>query len=178
MCGITCILSGDGRRIVTEDAVQRMNDSLTHRGPDGEGLRLFTGGSTNVGLGHRRLSIIDLGSGAQPMSNEDGTVWITYNGEVYNHLALREELSALGHRFRSRCDTEAVLHAYEEWGSECVLHLSGMFAFVIWDRRREQLFAARDRMGIKPFYYFHSDRTLLCASEVKVRSHRDGISPN
>ena len=95
MCGITCILSGDGRRIVTEDAVQRMNDSLTHRGPDGEGLRLFTGGSTNVGLGHRRLSIIDLGSGAQPMSNEDGTVWITYNGEVYNHLALREELSAL-----------------------------------------------------------------------------------
>jgi asparagine synthase (glutamine-hydrolysing) len=168
MCGIACILSADGRQTVTAEAVQRMNDSLAHRGPDGEGIKLLANRATTLGLGHRRLSIIDLGGGAQPMCNEDGTVWITYNGEVYNHLALREQLTALGHRFRTRCDTEAILHAYEEWGTECVLHLRGMFAFVIWDGGREQLFAARDRLGIKPFYYIISKGSFLCASEAKA----------
>ena len=168
MCGISGIVSTTSRRRVTADIVQQMNDCLVHRGPDGEGLKLFASPNTTVGLGHRRLSIIDLGGGTQPMSNEDGTVWITYNGEVYNHVALREQLTALGHRFRTRCDTEAIIHAYEEWGTECVEHLRGMFAFAIWDSKKEQLFAARDRMGIKPFYYVNSDGVFLFASEVKA----------
>ena len=146
----------------------RMNDSLTHRGPDAEGIKLLTGRTAAVGLGHRRLSIVDLAGGKQPMSNEDGTVWIAYNGEIYNHLALREELSALGHKYRTRCDTETVIHAYEQWGQDCLQRFRGMFAFVIWDGRKEQLFAARDRMGIKPFYYCHANGNLICGSEVKA----------
>ena len=168
MCGIVAIVSSNPQKVPSAEMIQRMNDSLVHRGPDGEGMKLFRRGTTAVGLGHRRLSIIDIEGGGQPMSNEDGTIWITYNGEIYNHVLLRSELAALGHRFRTRCDTEAIIHAYEEWGAECVHRLRGMFAFVIWDHRRQRAFAARDRLGIKPFYYVHRGDMLLCASEVKA----------
>jgi asparagine synthase (glutamine-hydrolysing) len=121
-----------------------------------------------VALGHRRLSIIDLAGGSQPMTNEDQTIWITYNGEIYNHLDLRQQLEARGHRYKNNSDTETIVHAYEEWGPECVTRLRGMFAFVIWDSQRQRLFAARDRMGIKPFYYFFNEETFVCGSEIKA----------
>src|SRR5262249_20564913 len=125
--------------------------------------------SEQVALGHRRLSIVDLSpAGRQPMGNEDGTVWITYNGEVYNHEALRSELEAKGHRFRSRTDTEAILHLYEEGGPDCVRRLEGMFAFAIWDGRRRELYMARDRIGVKPLYYAVTPGGIVFGSEVKA----------
>jgi len=145
-----------------------MNDVLEHRGPDGAGVKLLSGRSAAVALGHRRLSIIDVAGGHQPMANEDGTIWISYNGEIYNHAELRGELEARGHQYQTRCDTETIIHAYEEWGDACVDRFRGMFAFVIWDGRNERLFAARDRMGVKPFYYSCSGRNLVCASEIKA----------
>ena len=145
-----------------------MNDALVHRGPDASGIKILNGQNASVALGHRRLSIIDLAGGAQPMSNEDGTVWITYNGEIYNHIDLRSELLKRGHRYKTRCDTETIVHAYEEWGPDCVKRFRGMFAFVIWDSREDRLFAVRDRMGIKPLYYSFADGHLLCASEIKA----------
>jgi asparagine synthase (glutamine-hydrolysing) len=177
MCGISAIVSAlEGRAPKTAD-LQRMNDSLVHRGPDGEGMQIFKGSRAAAGLGHRRLSIIDLEGGKQPMSNEDCNVWITYNGEIYNYLELQKELQASGHRFRTRCDTETIVHAYEEWGAKCVDRLRGMFAFVIWDGRTEQCFAARDPLGVKPFYYAESAGSLLCASEVKALLASGWISP-
>jgi asparagine synthase (glutamine-hydrolysing) len=167
MCGISAILGKTGRKVPTAETMQRMNDAVIHRGPDAEGVQLFTSPRVAVGLAHRRLSIIDLNGGRQPMSNEDGTVWITYNGEVYNYRALQQQLCDLGHHFRTRCDTETIIHSYEEWGPDCVQRFRGMFAFAIWDTRTEQLFAARDRLGIKPFYYVDTDDCFLCASEVK-----------
>ena len=135
MCGITGILAFDERLVTDEATVLRMADVLRHRGPDDAGT--FVRPEERVALGHRRLSIIDLSSaGHQPMSNEDGTVWITYNGEVYNHPELRAELEARGHRFRSATDTEAIVHLYEEEGPACVERLKGMFAFALWDARR------------------------------------------
>jgi asparagine synthase (glutamine-hydrolysing) len=121
-----------------------------------------------VGLAFRRLSIVDLAGGHQPLSNEDGTVWIVYNGEVYNHAELRSDLEARGHRFRTRSDTEAIVHAYEEWGEACVERLRGMFAFALWDRNRRRLFVARDRLGIKPLYWTRLGRVFVCASEIKA----------
>jgi asparagine synthase (glutamine-hydrolysing) len=150
------------------EMLQRMNDSLMHRGPDGEGAKIFLGKEAAVGLGHRRLSIVDLAGGRQPMANENESIWITYNGEIYNHGDLRRELELRGHIFRSRCDTEVIIHAYEEWEAASVKRLRGMFAFVIWDCQKQQLFAARDRLGIKPFYYIDAGNELLCASEVKA----------
>jgi asparagine synthase (glutamine-hydrolysing) len=141
-----------------------MCGTIVHRGPDDEGYSI----SAAVGLGMRRLSIIDLKTGHQPMSNEDGSVWLVYNGEIYNHLAVRSELLSRGHVFRTQCDTETIVHAYEEYGRDCVRHLRGMFAFALWDARRRGLFAARDRLGIKPFYYRHTDREFLFASEIKA----------
>ncbi|MCC6127008.1 MAG: asparagine synthase (glutamine-hydrolyzing) [Pirellulales bacterium] len=176
MCGIAAILSSLGGRIPRKEDLQRMNDAMAHRGPDGEGIQLFTGARHAVGLGHRRLSIIDLAGGKQPMCNEDCSVWITYNGEIYNYLELQKELQALGHRFRTRCDTETIVHAYEEWGAGCVERLRGMFAFAIWDARTECCFAARDRLGVKPFYYVESAGALLCASEVKALLAAEWIS--
>lgn len=140
-----------------------MTGRLRHRGPDGEGAHLAGG----VGLGHRRLSIIDLVTGAQPLANEDGTVWITYNGEVYNFPGLREQLLARGHEFRTRSDTEVIVHLYEDHGPRCVEHLRGMFAFAIWDARAQQMLLARDRLGKKPLYYLHDGRRLVFASELK-----------
>jgi asparagine synthase (glutamine-hydrolysing) len=150
-----------------------MRDVLRHRGPDGEGLWI----EGPVGLGHRRLSIVDVAGGHQPMANEDETVWITYNGEIYNHAALRPGLERRGHRYRTRSDTETILHLYEEEGDRCVEHLQGMFAFALWDRSRRRLLLARDRLGIKPLYFALTDRELLFASEIKAILAAGGILP-
>src|SRR5258705_287673 len=164
MCGIVGIVRLDGGDVVEESRVKRMRDVLRHRGPDGEGLWL----EGPVGLGHRRLSIVDVAGGQQPMSNEDGAVWITYNGEIYNHAALRPGLEAKGHRYQTRSDTETILHLYEEEGDACVEKLQGMFAFALRDRKAQRLLLARDRLGIKPLYYAVNDRELLFASEIKA----------
>src|SRR5262245_7133164 len=141
-----------------------MRDVLRHRGPDGEGLR----SEGPVGLGHRRLAIVDVAGGHQPMTNEDGTVWIILNGEIYNHGELRPSLEACGHHYRTRSDTETILHLYEEEGERCVEKLRGMFAFALWDRTRRELLLARDRLGIKPLYYIIDGSELLFASEIKA----------
>lgn len=150
-----------------------MRDALTHRGPDDAGLWISPGEAhaavASVGLGHRRLSIIDLShAGAQPMSNEDGSVWLVFNGEIYNFPELRPQLEALGHRFASHTDSEVIIHAYEEWGAECVRRLRGMFAFAIWDQALQSLLLARDRFGIKPLYYYFDSEILLFGSELKA----------
>ena len=162
MCGIAGILRRD-QAPVDAAVLKRMTDVLAHRGPDGEGVRV----EGPVAFGHRRLAIIDLVGGIQPMTSDDGSTWITYNGEVYNFRELRAELSALGRRFRTDSDTEVVLAAYESWGPECVTRLRGMFAFAIWDARRRRLLLARDRVGIKPLVYAWDGRALRFASEIK-----------
>jgi asparagine synthase (glutamine-hydrolysing) len=144
--------------------MERMRDAITHRGPDDSGLFI----KERVGLGHRRLSIVDVAAGHQPMTNEDGSLHIVYNGEIYNHADFRARLEARGHTYRTHCDTETILHLYEEHGRGCVEHLRGMFAFAIWDERRRELFIARDRLGVKPLYYVHTeDGSLYFASEIK-----------
>jgi asparagine synthase (glutamine-hydrolysing) len=163
MCGIAGIVRFDPREAVDEARLKRMRDVLRHRGPDGEGL--WVDGA--VGLAHRRLSIVDVAGGHQPMSNEDDTVWITYNGEIYNHTALRPSLEAGGHRYRTRSDTETILHLYEEEGERSVERLQGMFAFALWDQHHERLLLARDRLGIKPLYYAVTESELLFGSEIK-----------
>jgi len=151
-----------------------VRDVLTHRGPDDEGI--FIDGA--VGLGHRRLSIVDVASGHQPMTNEDRTLHITYNGEIYNHSDYRELLESRGHVYQTHCDTETVLHLYEEHGAGCVEYLRGMFAFAIWDQRRKQLFIARDRLGVKPLYYFHADDgSLYFGSEIKAVLAANAVKP-
>lgn len=164
MCGIVAVVNLD-HRDVDRRRLADMRDVLRHRGPDGEGLYV----EGPVGLGHRRLSIIDLSDNAQqPMSNEDGSVVVVFNGEIYNYLELGQNLKAKGHQFSSASDTEVILHQYEEDGEACVNRFSGMFAFVLWDRRRRRIFAARDRMGIKPLYYYFSPIKLILASEIKA----------
>lgn len=162
MCGIAGII--DITSTPERGLIERMNRIMHHRGPDGEGYYL----DGPVALGHRRLSIIDLSGGKQPLSNEDGTVWITFNGEVYNFQELRNELIEKGHRFASRSDTETIVHAWEEYGEACVDRFRGMFAFAVWDQRKKQLFAARDRLGKKPFYYWCDGKRFLFASEIKA----------
>jgi len=164
MCGIAGIVDLELHAPVDESRLERMRDVLRHRGPDGEGL--FVDGG--VGLGHRRLAIVDVAGGHQPMTNEDGSVWIVFNGEIYNHAALRPGLEARGHRYCTRSDTETILHLYEEEGERCVERLQGMFAFAVWDRARQRLLLARDRLGIKPLYYAVTPRELLFASEIKA----------
>ncbi len=146
---------------------------IHHRGPD-EGGFYF---DDYAGLGHRRLSIIDLSAGQQPMANEDGELRIIFNGEIFNHADLRPELEGAGHRYHTRCDTETILHAYEQYGAACVERFRGMFAFVIWDRSRRRLFCARDRLGIKPFYYWTDGRIFAFASEIKALFEHPAISP-
>jgi asparagine synthase (glutamine-hydrolysing) len=153
----------DGLAPDDRDRVVRMRDVLAHRGPDDAGL--FT--DEWAALGHRRLSIVDVSGGAQPIGNEDGTVWVCYNGEIYNHADLRRELEQAGHVYRTRSDTETVVHAYEQWGEDCVLRFRGMFAFAIWDQPRRRLLLARDRLGIKPLYWTMAGGRLLFASEIK-----------
>src|SRR5262245_36041227 len=164
MCGIVGIVKFDPAEVVDEARLKRMRDVLRHRGPDGEGLWI----DGPVGLGHRRLAIVDVAGGQQPMANEGDTLWITYNGEIYNHPELRRTLEAQGHRYRTRSDTETILHLYEEDGERCVERLRGMFAFAVWDRARRRLVLARDRLGIKPLYYAVSEHELLFASEIKA----------
>ena len=163
MCGICGVVALDGRLDPRLRAgVRAMSGAIAHRGPDGEGFH----DGPEVSLGHRRLAIIDRARGAQPIGNEDGTCWIVFNGEVYNHRRLRPVLEARGHRFRTASDTEAILHAWEEYGTSCVDHLEGMFAFAIWDERKHELFVARDRLGKKPLFYGVLDRALHFASEL------------
>ncbi len=164
MCGIVGVCNRKGET-VPANLLKRMTDIIAHRGPDSEGH--FADGP--IGLGHRRLSIIDLSPhGHQPMSNEDGEVIIVFNGEIYNFQKLRVELEARGHQFHSQTDTEVIVHAYEEWGDDCVRRFNGMFAFAIWDRPKQRLFLARDRYGIKPLYWTFKNETLLFASEIKA----------
>jgi len=164
MCGICGIFYTDRMRRVERETLADMNRQIVHRGPDDDGF-LVEG---NVGLAMRRLSIIDIRTGHQPISNEDETVTIVYNGELYNHQDLRKDLEARGHRYRTKSDTETIVHLYEEYGRDCVKYLRGMFAFAIWDRRKRQLFIARDRLGIKPLYYRYDGTTLLFGSEIKT----------
>ena len=163
MCGIAGVLHTDGS---SADArvVRAMTDIIAHRGPDASGFYV----QGEVALGHRRLSIIDLATGGQPMSNEDDSLWITYNGEIFNHADVRPELEAAGHRYKSHCDTETIIHAYEQYGDQCLTRFRGMFAFAIWDGKHKRLFCARDRLGIKPFYYYWNGRLFAFASEIKA----------
>src|SRR5436309_10054426 len=161
MCGIAGIVKLNPQETVEEWRVKRMRDVLRHRGPDAEGLWV----EGPVGLGHRRLSIVDVAGGHQPMANEDRSVWIVYNGEIYNHAALRPDLEARGHRYETRSDTETIVHLYEEEGERCVERLQGMVAFGLWHRAHGRLLLARGRLGIKPLYYACTDDALLLASE-------------
>jgi len=175
MCGI-CGIAIPNRlnRSVDESMLIRMRDSLTHRGPDDAGLHIDGG----VGLAHRRLSIVDLAGGHQPMPNEDGTIWIAYNGEVYNHNELRPELEAKGHVYQNSSDTETIIHLYEEHGTRAVESLRGMFAFAIWDRTRRKLVLGRDRLGVKPLYYaIADDGVLYFASEIKALIEARAVRP-
>ncbi|MEA2040394.1 MAG: asparagine synthase (glutamine-hydrolyzing) [Thermodesulfobacteriota bacterium] len=164
MCGICGIFNLNGEPVSPVN-LRKMTDTIAHRGPDGEGFYI----DSFIGLGHRRLAIIDLSpAGHQPMLTQDGQYALTYNGEVYNFQELRLTLESLGHQFRSRTDSEVVLHAYAEWGPECVKRFNGMFTFAIWDKKRQELFLARDRYGIKPLYYAFAGNCLLFASEQKA----------
>jgi asparagine synthase (glutamine-hydrolysing) len=163
MCGICGKLYFDAGQKVNAEQLDPMMGAILHRGPDGQGKYL----AGPVGLGHTRLAIIDLGTGDQPMTNENKTIWLVYNGEIYNFHELREELIRRGHTFRSNSDTEVIIHLYEEYGKECVTRLRGMFAFALWDDAAKTLFLARDRVGIKPLYYVNTGNALLFASEIK-----------
>ncbi|MCA1641890.1 MAG: asparagine synthase (glutamine-hydrolyzing) [Acidobacteria bacterium] len=175
MCGISGIaFSSRSGRSVDAATLRRMCDSIRHRGPDDDGY--YVDGA--VGIGMRRLSIVDVAGGHQPMTNEDGTVHIVYNGEIYNHADYREELEARGHRYRTHCDTETILHLYEEHGASCVERLRGMFAFAVWDQMKRELFVARDRLGVKPLYYVHDAAgSLFFGSEIKTLLEAGAVKP-
>jgi len=170
MCGICGIYDRSGRPVDRSD-LERMNATLAHRGPDGEGYYL----DGEVGLGHRRLSIIDLPGGAQPMSNEDDTLQLVFNGEIYNYLELRRELTGHGHRFKTQSDTEVIVHAYEQWGKDCVNHFNGMFALALFDTKDRSLFLARDHLGIKPLYATLVGHHLVFASEIGALLRHPGV---
>jgi asparagine synthase (glutamine-hydrolysing) len=164
MCGIAGILQLDGS-LPSKEVLEKMTRTLSHRGPDGEGFYL----EGAVGLGHRRLSIIDLSdAGRQPMGNEDGSVWVTFNGEIYNFLNIRTVLESRGHRFTSHTDSEVIVHAYEEWGVDCLQKFNGMFSFALWDGKQKNLWLVRDRLGIKPLFYCQLPQAVLFASEIKA----------
>src|SRR5262245_37038141 len=172
MCGIAGYWLRDG--LASEAGVRAMCDLIRHRGPDDEGFHVDGG----CGIGMRRLSIIDLATGHQPISNEDGTVWIVFNGEIYDYQNLRRSLIARGHRFATQSDTETIIHLYEEDGPDGIRELRGMFAFAIWDSRRRRLLIARDRFGEKPLYWGVFDKTLLFASEPKVLLAHPAVRPS
>ncbi len=172
MCGITGLFDTRGRRPVDDTVLRRMNASQSHRGPDEGSLHIEPG----LGFGHRRLSIIDIATGQQPLFNEDGSVVVVFNGEIYNYQELIPELQALGHVFHTKSDTECIVHAWESWGEACVQRFRGMFAFALWDRNRRHLFMARDRLGVKPLYYaLLDDGTLLFGSELKSLLAHGGL---
>src|SRR5437773_2376168 len=164
MCGIAGIYFSDGKRPQAEPLIARMTSSLTHRGPDEYGYHV----DAKAALGHRRLSIIDLESGQQPMYNEDRTICVVFNGEIYNFAEIRDRLVADGHVFRTNSDTETIVHAYERWGERCVDAFRGMFAFAVRDVRKDRLFLARDRFGKKPLFYASYDGKFVFASEMKA----------
>ena len=172
MCGIAGYLTAEPAP-ENRAVLQRMTDAIRHRGPDDSGYYQDQWAS----LGHRRLSIIDVAGGHQPMSNENGRTWIIYNGEIFNHAALRPALERSGHRYVTRCDTETVVHAYEEHGPECVKLFRGMFAFALWDSEKRRLFCARDRLGKKPFYYYWDGRNFVFGSEIKAVLAHPAVSP-
>ena len=163
MCGITGIVASDALQPDDRERVLRMRDIIAHRGPDDAGL--FA--DSRAALGHRRLSIVDLAAGHQPLANEDETIWIVFNGEIYNHQSVRQRLESAGHHYGTRSDTETIVHAYEQWGSSAVEHLRGMFAFAIWDTSNRRLLLARDRLGVKPLYWARAGDRLLFGSEIK-----------
>jgi asparagine synthase (glutamine-hydrolysing) len=164
MCGITGLVFFDKNRNVDPNVLRSMTQSIVHRGPDDEGFHI----DRNVGLGFRRLSIIDLNTGHQPLSNADDSIHIVFNGEIYNYLEHRELLQKKGYQFKTATDTEVILHLYEEYGADCLQYLRGMFGFVIWDSRKQLLFCARDRFGIKPFYYYFDQQKFVFGSEIKT----------
>ncbi len=172
MCGIAGIVHADFQRPVSLGSIQAMCDKLAHRGPDHFGHYVHE----NIGLGMRRLSIIDLQTGQQPITNEDGSVWIVFNGEIYNYRTVRKDLEARGHHFRTTSDTEVIVHLYEDMGQECVQRLRGMFAFAIWDAKRHALLLARDRLGIKPLYYAETSEGLIFGSELKALLTHPSVS--
>src|SRR5207247_1500088 len=164
MCGIAGIVATDGFHPDAHARALGMRDVMAHRGPDDAGLH----SDERAVLVHRRLSIVDLAGGRQPLSNEDGTKWVVFNGEIYNHASVRLELEGLGHRYRTKSDTETIVHAYEQWGDACVDHFRGMFAFAIWDAPKRRLLLARDRLGVKPLYWARRGDLLLFGSEIKA----------
>ncbi|HNW94432.1 MAG TPA: asparagine synthase (glutamine-hydrolyzing), partial [bacterium] len=165
MCGICGIYYADPRRTADRATLERMTDSMTHRGPDAAGY-YYDG---RLALGHRRLKIIDLTEAAnQPMGNADRSRWLVFNGEIYNYRELRMELQARGHHFMTQSDTEVILHAYDAWGERCLERFNGDWAFALWDREQQTLFCARDRFGVKPFYYYADDQVFVFASEIKA----------
>jgi len=164
MCGIAGIVAVDGLDQHAESRALRMRDVITYRGPDEAGMHA----DAHAVLAHRRLSIVDLSSGQQPLSNEDGSVWVIFNGEIYNHADIRQDLESRGHVYRTRSDTETIVHAYEEWGDACVERFRGMFAFAIWDAPKRRLLLVRDRLGIKPLYWTRTPHALLFGSEIKA----------
>ena len=163
MCGIVGIFDSQSDSQIDPATINRMLASIVHRGPDDAGIHV----SGQVGLGTRRLKIIDLEGGHQPMTNEDNTVWVAFNGEIYNHSARRKELSRTGHHFRTRCDTEVIVHEWEQHGTDCVDWFDGQFGFAGWDSSSRTLMLARDRLGIKPLYYSWDGRRLVFSSEIK-----------
>ena len=173
MCGIAGIFEFGEKAHVDSGVLRRMCDVIAHRGPDDDGF--FTQG--RIGLGMRRLSIVDLSTGHQPISDEDGSITVVFNGEIYNHRSLRENLITRGHRYRTQSDTETIVHLYEEYGNDCVQHLRGMFAFAIWDAKQKSLFIARDRLGIKPLYYRLTPDNFIFGSEIKALRAYPGVRP-
>lgn len=171
MCGICGIVNLHQEHSVEYNDIKRMCDVMIHRGPDDEGIQL----DGNVGIGMRRLSIVDLVTGHQPIANEDGSIWIVCNGEIYNHLSLRSDLEKRGHIFRTKSDVESILHAYEEYGEESFQKLNGMFAFIIWDKNKKLFLLVRDRIGIKPLYYYLDKKRFVCASELKSVLQVDNV---
>src|SRR2546428_3188438 len=172
MCGTTGVFSFDPQRPVDAELVRAMSAAITHRGPDEDGFYL----RGPLGMGNRRLSIVGLADGRQPIANEDGTVWTVFNGEIYNYADLRPELEAKGHRFRTSTDTEVLVHLYEEEGPDFVQRLNAMFAIALWDERRRRLLLYRDRLGEKPLYYTVGNGRLVFASEIKALLHDPTLS--
>src|SRR5439155_16956299 len=171
MCGICGIVNFKASEPVDRSLVERMNLAQAHRGPDDDGYFI----DNNVGLGHRRLSIIDVSGGKQPIFNEDGSIVVVFNGEIYNFAELTTNLIAHGHQFKTRSDTETIVHAYEQYGDECMQDFRGMFAFALWDRRRKRLLLVRDRLGIKPVYYYAGRDFFVFASEIKALLQHPGV---
>ena len=171
MCGIAGKIYLAKDRKIDHAELKKMTDIISHRGPDDDGFYI----NNNIGLGFRRLSIIDLHTGKQPLSNENGTIWIIFNGEIYNYQELQKDLINQGHIFRTQPDTETIVHLYEQYGTDCVNYLRGMFAFAIWDDNKKQLFCARDRFGIKPFYYYTDNEKFVFGSEIKAILKSDAI---